>query len=326
MTEPFGRLDIRRERKGTDDQPLTHHQASELHRRRISVHPRIQLLCGMQAAYIPGAILKATDSTVSETGRADVEDKKLWLPSDFAPTERVTACTAEVAEVEVEYRMTQLRDELEEVRDSQRVIRAYYAFSQKNLLGQAQRTRASAFIEGQNERCKAAQERYAWCRRALASLKGTDESWADEFKVLTPADCVSMAGADFEPDALLPLGQGTFAITWIWRTQGAAGSGDAEMLLSLKSEWLKSRARVARWTEELRLVEEEMRHVRVTLRWMELWWTARTCLRMTADAALLEGSRAYASRQAEIQRDLRETFATLWDNMEDTGNDYQHLP
>lgn len=74
-----------------------------------------------------------------------------------------------------------------------------------------------------------------------------------------------------------------------------------------------------RWREELRLLPEEMRRTIQYHDWKASWWLTRAELRSDkVDAALAEGLRAYASRQASIQRGLGERAATLWQKTKST--------
>lgn len=66
-----------------------------------------------------------------------------------------------------------------------------------------------------------------------------------------------------------------------------------------------------RWKEEIELLWEEMRRVLQFLQWHALWWDNSAHLR-TLTGAEREGVVAYATRQAQIRRDLRARFEVLW--------------
>ena len=82
---------------------------------------------------------------------------------------------------------------------------------------------------------------------------------------------------------------------------------------AVRIEWAKARARYLRWTEEVMLLKEEMRRVRKTLEWRAAWWEQRQEGWEGQDEVMHEGIRAYAIRQADIQRGLRARFTRLWD-------------
>ncbi|KAJ7709422.1 hypothetical protein B0H16DRAFT_1745825 [Mycena metata] len=104
------------------------------------------------------------------------------------------------------------------------------------------------------------------------------------------------------------------AVSWIWMAQARlpeAGES-AAMNEALRIEWAKARARALRWTEEIDLLEEEMRRILQFLAWRSEWWMDRVESRGLAERAQLEGETAYALRQAVFHADLAEHFATLW--------------
>lgn len=77
-------------------------------------------------------------------------------------------------------------------------------------------------------------------------------------------------------------------------------------------EWLKSRARVARWSEELLLLEEEMHCVEVSLSHKADEWEAKREGLGSVTPEIAEGVTAYADKQAAILRCLAVSFAMLW--------------
>lgn len=71
---------------------------------------------------------------------------------------------------------------------------------------------------------------------------------------------------------------------------------------AFKIQWLKSRANAARFSEELILLEEEMRRVIEFAHWRARWWQNLGGARETNNAQLAEGLRAYAEEQAHVER------------------------
>ena len=61
------------------------------------------------------------------------------------------------------------------------------------------------------------------------------------------------------------------------------------------------------------MLKEEMRRVRKTLEWKAAWWDDRRTGWDALDEPTREGVRAYASRQASIQRALHARFTRMWD-------------
>jgi hypothetical protein len=85
------------------------------------------------------------------------------------------------------------------------------------------------------------------------------------------------------------------------------------MTEALCIEWAKTRARAWRWTEEVDLVEEEMRRVLDFQNWKAEWWKGLISEHPgVMDESLREGLVAYAECQSQIQLDLRRRFSTNW--------------
>lgn len=113
-------------------------------------------------------------------------------------------------------------------------------------------------------------------------------------------------------------------LSWIWVSQVAEatnGDGipdeeDAEDITQsddiLQAEWAKSRARAARWSEEVMLLKEEMRRTLAFLHWRADWWEKKPSRWPGVSTQLEEGIGAYARGQAKLQRDLALHFAALW--------------
>lgn len=73
------------------------------------------------------------------------------------------------------------------------------------------------------------------------------------------------------------------------------------------------RARVRRWTEEVELLQEEMRRVLAFLQWQSDWWKTRGGdLSHVPDDTIRAGMIAYRERQAQLRLDMRERFKSLW--------------
>ena len=72
-----------------------------------------------------------------------------------------------------------------------------------------------------------------------------------------------------------------------------------------------------RWSEEIVLVQEEMRRVCAYLSWSANWWSNRADVsRMKQyDPFLSEGLVAYAERQAHLRMSLQGLFQGLWSDV-----------
>ena len=81
---------------------------------------------------------------------------------------------------------------------------------------------------------------------------------------------------------------------------------------SMRVEWAKTRARKARWTEELLILEEEMQWVISFQKWKAAWWREQALVRKEADATILSGVAGYANKQAGICERLAAKCALHW--------------
>jgi len=82
--------------------------------------------------------------------------------------------------------------------------------------------------------------------------------------------------------------------------------------VGLRCEWAKSKARADRWDEEVQLVAEEMRRVLAFLEWKASWWDRQGEAQLNVSRDILEGTRAYAAKQAHINRALAVSFEVRW--------------
>jgi hypothetical protein len=85
---------------------------------------------------------------------------------------------------------------------------------------------------------------------------------------------------------------------------------------ALRIQWLRARARKARWSEEVELLQEEMSRVLMFLDWHARWWMEQENRREEGvDAHLREGLSAYAHRQASIRLKMKDSFVNMWDSV-----------
>ncbi|KAE9388180.1 hypothetical protein BT96DRAFT_947803 [Gymnopus androsaceus JB14] len=99
--------------------------------------------------------------------------------------------------------------------------------------------------------------------------------------------------------------------SWIWLTRkiNLKDGADENENEILRAEWCKSRAQMHRAEEELRYLEVEMERSLRFLDWQAKWWDNRQVRPNPRKVPQLEeGIKAYATKQAEIQRGLRENF------------------
>ncbi|KAJ7099168.1 hypothetical protein C8R44DRAFT_747853 [Mycena epipterygia] len=183
------------------------------------------------------------------------------------------------------------------------------------------------------ERVRQTAIEYRVARLALSALgaKLKERDWMRELKVLMPDDVRGRPRGTFsdpmhkqrnkkrktEADvhAEARRKEEERPASWIWLSQlSSAEDMEKGMTEALRIEWAKTRARAWRWTEEVDLVEEEMRRVLLFLDWKAAWWLTLIdeCPVVVEDETMREGFKAYALRQSRMQRSLKSRFEGNW--------------
>lgn len=81
----------------------------------------------------------------------------------------------------------------------------------------------------------------------------------------------------------------------------------------MRIEWCEARARANRFSEEIELVEEEMRRTLAFLEWQAQWWRNQGGdLTHIIDSKTREGLLAYRERQSALRLGLRDRFQEVW--------------
>ena len=83
-------------------------------------------------------------------------------------------------------------------------------------------------------------------------------------------------------------------------------------MTGVRVEWCKAFARVQRWSEEVRLLQEEMRRTIVSLQHRATQWNSCVGVSNSWSAELTEGAHAYACSQADVSWNLANHFENLW--------------
>ncbi|KAG2118601.1 hypothetical protein DEU56DRAFT_761146 [Suillus clintonianus] len=173
-------------------------------------------------------------------------------------------------------------------------------------------TRARSTISKADAKVNMAAERYEVARAALANLArilNEDRTWMEVFKPLNRSKDLKalkdMWGKETE---------GTWHLSWIWKTPGVSENASVGLHDALHIEWCKARARAMRWEEEVDLLKEEQQRVIAFLDWQGGWWQSQRERRdsESLDDTLREGLVAYAERQASLRWQLSTHFQILW--------------
>lgn len=89
---------------------------------------------------------------------------------------------------------------------------------------------------------------------------------------------------------------------------------------AVRIEWCQARARAHRWSEECKLLEEEMRRVIDFFGWQASWWLGKaddsnwdhTAPMQACSPQHIEGRQAYARRQAASRFSMIKLCAKTW--------------
>lgn len=92
-----------------------------------------------------------------------------------------------------------------------------------------------------------------------------------------------------------------------------------KLFIALRVEYLKARARVHRFDEEVHLIQEEKRRTLVSLEREALTWDRRESAgRSMPSPEHVQGAAVYAASRAAFHRGLRAKFQTGWNLHEST--------
>ncbi len=223
--------------------------------------------------------------------------------------------------------LTDLRGHLE--------VRAYiYGYKDQHVRGQREGLRSNDIVEGIEDKLKVDKARYRVAYSAMTTLAAAlgKLDWRGTLQPLNDADVRHVAAGD---------GGGSESrkeLSWVWTAGGmhtdgnlpdeSAGANLQEgawipvcigglvhslpFSTGLRVEWCKARSRAMRWTEEVELLQEEMRRTQEYHRWRAAWWEHRVPVTQQQRADIVEGMRAYAHRQASIRRQMRDYCTKAW--------------
>lgn len=284
--------------------------------KRITLQRHLRQFRDLQAVYMSCSTALLAANSGSREG--NVETEALILPSSLLPDVRRTGCAEGLAAKEEKLREAQCYDALETVRTMQRTQRSLKAFRNRNLRGQRQTGRSFATILRLQGKSTLAAEKYHTARAALLALRGPG-IWENTLRVLKAEDIRALDSEIFDIDESrnaskgVSFDSGSHQLSWIWLMGGAMdGIAKDDMDGAIRVEWLKSRARVGRWKEEMMLGMDERTYTLASLEYNAQRWEKLATQRDDLDVVGQEGAEALARRQAYVYRTLRRHFIALW--------------
>ncbi|KAI9056575.1 hypothetical protein FKP32DRAFT_1616036 [Trametes sanguinea] len=299
-----------------DARAATSSKKLAIHERRNALRRKLQKYRELQGVYMPLSVPLFANDPDCCTDTESIEDVRVGLPSEIAPTHRSAVCPSRLSDMEAHLREAQCRDALRDLRNKLHVIDHLYRYKQTNVRHQGPNTRVRADLASQDAKKDRAAEKYRRARRAKLALSGPGP-WELELRVLQDADIRAIE--DDDPEEVErrkrkrgdkgATSEGHRTLSWIWR--GADSDNPHAVTDSIRVEWLKARARKMRWEEECALLPEEMRRVLATLKYEEEAWLKRRTARRSADSSLQEGLVAFAEKQARMRHRMRATFVAI---------------
>lgn len=297
-------------------------QRSKLVEKKNILHRKVISWQEVQQVYIPAISTIRRPSNPSDDA-PDIQSLTLLLPSSLG---QKIPWDKQLGEYEWLLRQAQAKDALSGLQQNLR-LRDFLIKKKKNWArGVRENTRSQTVISQAQNKINVCVTRYRVARNAIGQLatslqKGS--AWSSEFPLLSDNDIQGLPTEGW--------GEGRRRLSWIWLTSGVEnnttpqlndGTAIIELIelcltsyntLALRIQWCRARARAMRWSEEISLLQEEMRRVLAYLSWYETWWKGRAALAESCKSLpLQEGQRAYALHQAQIRSSMHEHFSQLW--------------
>ncbi|KAJ6461943.1 hypothetical protein C8R47DRAFT_993341 [Mycena vitilis] len=310
-------------------------------KRRTALLKSIHKFRRVQAVYMPSvrAVLSDEMKQMFDGNGAQLpENTRLFLPSEIKDERlRGRACAVGLARIEMLNREGEATEALEAVRDGLRIRTMTNRYKLQNYTGQGGMTRGQGILRQINIRIQNAKLQYRYARAAYLVLAGHGD-WEERLRMLEDDDVralneraltteekaqnkhwAELGGAVIEGGiaraATLASGEGSHTLSWIWYTAGAAGINDDQLHQALRVEWCKAYARTRRYSEEIRLLREEMRRtVEYGYTLIGVWDHLGAAADSLPDAEpeLTEGRCAYAEEQAFTERERCTALEKAW--------------
>ncbi|TFK80129.1 hypothetical protein K466DRAFT_504425 [Polyporus arcularius HHB13444] len=283
----------------TDIQRAKLVERQNLLRRRIDNWTQVQVL------YMPGVAAERARFLAADENASLAYNVPLILPS--AAT---TVSTRTLLNHEWRLRYAQAFDALGDLRGHLEVRAHLYKFKDRFARGQRANTRANTIIKAVDAKIDADAERYRAAYGALRTLAiplvKTD--WQARLLPLLQADIRHVTEAESGQS------EGRRKLSWIWSSNASPEVPDASGTVqdTLRVEWCKSRARAMRWTEEVELLQEEMRRTVAYHQWAETRWFDLLDNTFPHHPDYREGANAYARRQAAMRSSMRKYCEKSW--------------
>ncbi|KAF7349498.1 CxC2 domain-containing protein [Mycena sanguinolenta] len=325
-------------------------QKLDFTRRRTALLRRIHKFREIQRVYMPsvrGALSVSQKQMFDGNGEQLPEATRLFMPSELpdAPI-RTRVCALGLPEIEARMREAESTEALEAVRTGLRTRTMTNRYKLRNYTGQGLMTKGQGILRQINVRIHIAKLRYRYSRAALLVLRGHG-AWEGRLRVLADDDVrglneraltdeekaqnehwAEIGGAIIEGGvaraAGVAAGEGNHTLSWIWYSVGVVeGENDIRLEDALRVEWCKALARSRRYTEEVRLLREEMRRTIAYGAVAAADWERLAGESLAgASEELTEGRCAYAAEHALTERARCADLEKRWRPILDRADAY----
>jgi hypothetical protein len=237
------------------------------------------------------------------------ENILLFLPSSLPQHIHALSELQMICKLEQCLREPQADDALAEIRHQRRVIQGLWQFKWLNVSGTGNRPnmRMLKLYRQFNDKTERAAAKYRTARNALDVLD-PGGAWSKQMKELNKKD-ISGPGRDPEDTSTM---NSHYEPSWIWLVPHAsvAEMDENEFNENMQVEWVKARAHMRRWNEEVMIIKEEMRRVLAYHQWKAALWREQSFFQ--GDEAIVSGISGYAHKQAAISIQIAEQCAGYW--------------
>ncbi|KAI0039152.1 hypothetical protein FA95DRAFT_1504561, partial [Auriscalpium vulgare] len=307
-----------------NDESKTPAGKAALQQKRNALMYRITNWRVIQQIYMPAvAALAAAAAVQTITAPSPTAPlaELLWLPTAVPRALWAVGLTNGLIAKNVRLRIAQAEDALHGLRRQLRLRMGMIHYKKVFVdgPGQVANTRARGQISRLKERIDKYAEQYRAAYDALCVLD-PEGDWRLRLLKLKSEDVVGPR-PEVEKHEKPKPGEGHREIPWIWRTishvaQDLPGADteitEDEVHESELRHWVRARARVRRWDEEVQhLLQEMPRSVRFLL-WKSDWWAQRVSMRTEVPEDIRDGLVAYASRHCAVYEGLATSFQGVW--------------
>lgn len=160
--------------------------AADIQRHRFQLQRHLVAFRKMQLSYMPPVNKLLLEHSGATDDGFDVEETKLWLPSQLNVAER-NGCSKGLVKKEEFLREAQCWDALERIRMVERAKLSIVEFCNRHLRGQAQNAQAHGAFTELRRKSQLTVTKYQHARKALMVLRGPGD-WELQLRMLSWPD------------------------------------------------------------------------------------------------------------------------------------------